>query len=135
LARFRNDTYLSIDEADEEAFLKRGRMDRRSDAVNWNLLAFARQAPLAGASYVGDYNMNFFNRIGVLWTQYRQFRATISELSQLSDAELKDIGLYRGDIINVAYEEAEKSAAASIAKSGKSAGHVWGGIGQLKQSH
>ena len=110
-------------------------MDRRSNAVNWNLLAFARQAALADASHVGDCNMNLLNHIGLLWTQYRQFRATISELSQLSDAELKDIGLYRGDIINVAYEEAEKCTAASIAKSGKPVGHAWSGIGHLKQSH
>lgn len=79
--------------------------------------------------------MNFLNHIGVLWTQYRQFRATISELSKLSDAELKDIGLYRGDIITAAYEEAEKCVAASTAKSSKPADHAWGGVGQLKQSH
>jgi len=79
--------------------------------------------------------MNFLNSIGAIWTQYRQFRATISELSQLSDAELKDIGLYRGDIITVAYEEAEKYAAAPTRKSSKSADRAWGGIGQLKQIH
>jgi len=39
------------------------------------------------------------------YRKYRECRRTISKLSSLSDAELKDIGLNRGDIRRVAFNE------------------------------
>ena len=45
--------------------------------------------------------MNFLKQIGQIWNQYREFRSTFNELSQMSDAELRDMGLYRGDIVRV----------------------------------
>ena len=79
--------------------------------------------------------MNIFKQIAALWVQYRQFHATYTELSHLSDMELRDMGLYRGDIVNVAYGEAEKHASQARTSGGKSAGHGWSGFGELKQSH
>jgi len=79
--------------------------------------------------------MNIFKQIAALWVQYRQFHATYAELSHLSDKELRDMGLYRGDIVNVAYGVAEKHASPAQTNGGKSAGRRWGGFGELKQSH
>jgi uncharacterized protein YjiS (DUF1127 family) len=36
--------------------------------------------------------------------QHRAYRETVAELSRLSDAELRDIGLHRGDIHSIAME-------------------------------
>jgi uncharacterized protein YjiS (DUF1127 family) len=79
--------------------------------------------------------MNIIKQIAALWVQYRQFHSTYAELSHLSDAELRGMGLYRGDIVNIAYGEAEKRAIQTLVSGGKSAGHGWGGFGELKQSH
>jgi uncharacterized protein YjiS (DUF1127 family) len=53
----------------------------------------------------------WLTRITSLWNEYLQFRAqhraykeTVAELSRLSDAELRDIGLHRGDIHSIAME-------------------------------
>lgn len=45
---------------------------------------------------------NWFKRLGERMEYNRQYRATINELRQLTDKELNDIGLSRGDIISVA---------------------------------
>ena len=37
--------------------------------------------------------MNILKQIGQIWNQYREFRSTFNELSQMSDAELRDMGL------------------------------------------
>lgn len=36
--------------------------------------------------------------------QHRSYRATVAELSKLTDKELRDIGLSRGDIHSIAME-------------------------------
>lgn len=45
---------------------------------------------------------NWFKRLAQKLEHDRQVRATIKELSRLTDKELKDIGLARGDIWAVA---------------------------------
>lgn len=43
---------------------------------------------------------NYTNRLA----QHRAYKETVHELSKLSDAELRDIGLSRGDIHSIAME-------------------------------
>ena len=43
-----------------------------------------------------------------VWAMHREFRAVLSELNGHSDRELAELGLTRGDIARVAYEEAER---------------------------
>jgi uncharacterized protein YjiS (DUF1127 family) len=40
-----------------------------------------------------------------LRAQRRAYRETVSELSRLTDTELRDIGLHRGDIHSIALEK------------------------------
>jgi uncharacterized protein YjiS (DUF1127 family) len=56
----------------------------------------------------GDQNMNLVKKLVDIVRQYHAFRKTCSELSQLSDDELKDIGVYRNDIVGLAYKAAEE---------------------------
>jgi len=79
--------------------------------------------------------MNIIKQIAALWVQYRQFHSTYAELSHLSDMELRDMGLYRGDIVNIAYGAAENHAIQTSVSGGKSVGHGWGGFGELRRSH
>jgi uncharacterized protein YjiS (DUF1127 family) len=58
--------------------------------------------------------MDMLNSIGRVWTQRRAFRAALAELERLSDRELGDRGLARGDIPRVAYEEGERCADAFV---------------------
>ena len=43
-----------------------------------------------------------------VWAQHREFRAVLAELNGRSDHELEELGLARGDIARIAYEEAER---------------------------
>ena len=47
---------------------------------------------------------DWFKRLNAKLTHQSNVRATIKELSKLTDKELKDIGLSRGDIYSVAHE-------------------------------
>ena len=47
---------------------------------------------------------DWFKRLNAKLEYKSNVRATIKELSSLSDAELRDIGLSRGDIYSVAHE-------------------------------
>lgn len=61
-----------------------------------------------------------------LWAQHREFRAVYAELSSRSDRELRDMGLERGDLARLAYQEAERrivGPTASAAKASASAPH------------
>lgn len=61
-----------------------------------------------------------------LWAQHREFRAVYAELSSRSDRELRDMGLERGDLARLAYQEAERrivGPTASAAKVSASAPH------------
>lgn len=55
--------------------------------------------------------MNLIKSILLIWAQYREFRAIYAELARLSDRELRDMGLARGDLARVAYAEAERRIA------------------------
>tara|TARA_Y100001937_G_scaffold20441_1_gene28466 strand:- start:7881 stop:8111 length:231 start_codon:yes stop_codon:yes gene_type:complete len=45
---------------------------------------------------------NFLQRVVNNWRHNKQVRQTVRELRNLTDAELTDIGLGRGDIVSVA---------------------------------
>ena len=45
----------------------------------------------------------WFKRLAATYKHHRQAQITIKELSRLSDRELNDMGLTRGDIYTVAY--------------------------------
>ena len=47
---------------------------------------------------------SWFKKLEAKLTHQSNVRATIKELSKLTDKELKDIGLSRGDIYSVAHE-------------------------------
>ena len=79
--------------------------------------------------------MNILKQIGQIWNQYREFRSTFNELSQMSDAELRDMGLYRGDIVRVAYGEAEAHNSPVVTARRKANQNAQGGFGILRQSH
>ena len=46
---------------------------------------------------------NWFKKLAAKYKHHRQAQITIKELSRLSDRELNDMGLARGDIYTVAY--------------------------------
>ncbi len=46
-----------------------------------------------------------------VWAMHREFRAVLAELKSRSDRELSERGLTRGDIVRVAYAEAERRIA------------------------
>ena len=52
--------------------------------------------------------MNLFNHALSVWAQHREFRAVFAKLARLSERELRDMGIDRGDIARIAYQEAER---------------------------
>ncbi|MFL5332504.1 MAG: DUF1127 domain-containing protein [Geminicoccaceae bacterium] len=54
--------------------------------------------------------MYLVKRILLAWRQYRHFHAAMAELGNRSDRELADWGVARGDIVGLAYAEAERRA-------------------------
>jgi uncharacterized protein YjiS (DUF1127 family) len=52
--------------------------------------------------------MRLLTTIATLLAQYHRYRATLDELKAYSDRELNDIGIGRGDLARVAWEEAER---------------------------
>ena len=53
---------------------------------------------------------NFFKRLGAEIKRRRNIRQTINELSRLTNHELNDIGLSRGDIRFIAHQSYPKAA-------------------------
>ena len=47
----------------------------------------------------------YFRSLNEQWRRNKEIRITIKELSKLSDRELKDIGIPRGDIWYVAHNQ------------------------------
>jgi uncharacterized protein YjiS (DUF1127 family) len=103
--------------------------------VTINFLADAEPQIPAGGRYVGESTMNILKQIGQIWNQYREFRSTFHELSQMSDAELRDMGLYRGDIVRVAYGEAETRSIPVVTARRQTNQKAQGGFGVLSGSH
>lgn len=60
--------------------------------------------------------MRLLHAIGLAWTQYLQFRSALAELESYSSRELDELGIRRGDLIRLAYEEAERRIAALAAR-------------------
>jgi uncharacterized protein YjiS (DUF1127 family) len=79
--------------------------------------------------------MNFLKQIGQIWNQYREFHSTFKELSHMSDAELRDMGLYRGDIVRVAYGEAETRSTPVVTARHQTNLNTQGSFGVLRESH
>ncbi len=52
--------------------------------------------------------MNLLNETLRIWAMHREFRTVLGELKQYSDRDLNELGISRGDIARVAYEEAER---------------------------
>ena len=65
------------------------------------------QYVLAAANWL-DFRgvVDFFRNINKKLEHRAQVNATIKELSRLSDRELNDIGIARGDIWSIAHEDA-----------------------------
>lgn len=52
--------------------------------------------------------MNLIHDTLQIWAMHREFRSVLAELQHYSDRELSELGIGRGDITRVAYEEAER---------------------------
>jgi len=49
--------------------------------------------------------LDFIHSVRVNYAKAKQVRATIKELSKLTDRELQDIGIARGDIWSIAHDD------------------------------
>ena len=54
--------------------------------------------------------MSILSKISEFMAKYREFNKTFYELSGLSDSQLKDMGIYRGDIPRIAMGNSERAA-------------------------
>jgi uncharacterized protein YjiS (DUF1127 family) len=52
--------------------------------------------------------MNVLTHALRVWAQHREFRTVFAKLARLSERELRDMGIDRGDITRIAYQEAER---------------------------
>jgi uncharacterized protein YjiS (DUF1127 family) len=52
--------------------------------------------------------MDLLNETLRAWAMKREFRSVLNELKSYSDRELTELGLSRGDVARVAYQEAER---------------------------
>lgn len=48
----------------------------------------------------------FFADLGARYARYRTYRTTVAELDQLSDRELRDLGISKANIRSIAYQAA-----------------------------
>ena len=62
--------------------------------------------------------MNVLNHALHVWAQHREFRAAYAELARHTDRELRDMGIDRGDIARIAYQEAERRIVTPAASNG-----------------
>ena len=60
--------------------------------------------------------MHLLRNIMLMVRQHREFRAALAELNDHTDRELSELGIARGDIARVAYEEAERRMATASAR-------------------
>ena len=63
----------------------------------------------AGATEPRGFFARLADTIGDRFTRYAAYRKTVSELSMLSDRELRDFGANRTMIRSLAYEQAYRS--------------------------
>jgi uncharacterized protein YjiS (DUF1127 family) len=52
--------------------------------------------------------MNVLNHALRVWAQHREFRTVFARLARLTERELRDMGIDRGDITRIAYQEAKR---------------------------
>ena len=62
--------------------------------------------------------MNLLKTTLRVWAMHREFRAMLTELNGHSDRKLAELGLTRGDIARVAYEEVERRIVTPAASDG-----------------
>lgn len=60
--------------------------------------------------------MELFNNITLAFRRYFHFQDALDELRDLSDRQLADMGLRRGDLVGLAYRIAEERVAAASAR-------------------
>ena len=61
--------------------------------------------------------MNILTHALNVWARHREFRAVLAKLARYTDRELHDMGIDRGDITRIAYDEAEQRIATPAAGS------------------
>lgn len=72
--------------------------------------------------------MNLFSHALLVWAQHREFHAARAELDRYSARQLRDMGLTRGDLTRVAYEEAERRVAMPERRSASASVGAWHGV-------
>jgi uncharacterized protein YjiS (DUF1127 family) len=65
--------------------------------------------------------MNVLNHALRVWAQHREFHAVFAKLARYTDRELRDMGIDRGDITRIAYQEAERRIVTPAASSAPAA--------------
>ena len=60
--------------------------------------------------------MHLLRNFMLMVRQHREFRAALAELNDHSDRELSELGIARGDLARVAYEEAERRMVTASAR-------------------
>ena len=58
--------------------------------------------------------MHLLRLILLAWREYRAFEHALASFQNLSDRDLKDIGITRGHIPRLAYSEAERQSAPDV---------------------
>ena len=71
-----------------------------------------------GAGLLETEAMNVLNHALHVWAQHREFRAAYAELARHTERELRDMGIDRGDIAQIAYQEAERRIVTPAASNG-----------------
>ena len=61
--------------------------------------------------------MNVLSHALRVWAQHREFRTVFARLARLTERELRDMGIDRGDLTRIAYQEAERRIATPAATS------------------
>ena len=97
------------------ARIKRGRVDQGGCAT---LPAEAGSPSRRRRSFLEIGPVSLLNETLRAWAMHREFRAVLAELQHYSDRELTELGIGRGDIARVAYEEAERRIVTPAAAAG-----------------
>ena len=63
--------------------------------------------------------MKLIRKIALVRIQYREFQAALAAFRRLSDHELSKAGWVRGDIVRLAFEEAERVVSVKVVYEGR----------------
>ena len=69
--------------------------------------------------------MDLLNETLRIWAMQREFRSVLNELKSYSDRELTELGLSRGDVARVAYEEAERRILTPVQGQASANAAIW----------